>query len=87
VVAGPARAAPGATMTETTTAADKLRRLDAEMYTAETLAERLLCSPRHVWRMHDAGDLPAAVRIGRLVRWPRTLIDRWVSDGCPKRRR
>ena len=64
----------------------RLAKLAAEMHTADDIAQLLQCSVRHVWRMHDAGDLPAAVRVGRLVRWPKLLIATWIQDGCPKRR-
>jgi predicted DNA-binding transcriptional regulator AlpA len=43
----------------------------------------LQVSERHVWRLHDGGRMPAAVRLGRLVRWPKVLIDTWVAGGCP----
>lgn len=66
---------------------DRLQALEHSLYTADEVADRLQCSVRHVWRMHDDGRLPAALRIGRLVRWPRPLIDRWIADGCPRARR
>ena len=47
------------------------------------VAALLDCSPRHVYRMSDAGRMPAPVRVGALVRWPRAVIDSWVADGCP----
>ena len=65
----------------------RLQPLEPHLYTANDVADRLRCSVRHVWRLHDAGDMPAAVRVGRLVRWPRKFIDDWVAAGCPKRRR
>lgn len=65
----------------------RFRALNADLLTAQEVAAKLRCSVRHVWRMHDAGALPAAVRLGRLVRWPKPLIDSWVAAGCPKRRR
>ncbi len=65
----------------------RLRALNADLLTAQDVAAKLQCSLRHVWRLHDAGTLPAALRLGRSVRWPKPLIDRWIADGCPKRRR
>ena len=59
----------------------------ALVYTVPQLAAALGISKRLVHRKHAAGELPAAVRIGRLVRWQRAVIDRWVADGCPPRRR
>jgi excisionase family DNA binding protein len=40
------------------------------------------CSPRHIYRMADAGLMPAPVRLGALVRWRRTDLDEWVASGC-----
>ena len=53
------------------------------LLTAEDLAGQLSCSPRHVRRMSDRGAMPAPVRVGRLVRWDRESIERWVASGCP----
>jgi excisionase family DNA binding protein len=61
----------------------KLVLTDPLFYTVDDVAALLQVSKRHVWRMHDAGRMPAAVRLGRLVRWPKALIDDWVRDGCP----
>jgi excisionase family DNA binding protein len=47
------------------------------------VAAMLDCSPRHVYRLADAGRMPAPVRIGALVRWRRTDIDNWLKDRCP----
>ncbi len=47
------------------------------------LAALLKCSARHVWRMADAGKMPRPYKIGALCRWDRTLIERWVAEGCP----
>lgn len=74
-------------MSTAPTTADRQQALADQLYTADDLAARLQCSVRHVWRLHDSGALPAALRVGRLVRWPKPLIDRWLADGCPPRRR
>lgn len=55
----------------------------ASVYTAGDLARRLKCSVRHVWRMSDAGKLPPAIRLGALVRWDASVIEKWIADGCP----
>ena len=47
------------------------------------VAALLDCSPRHVYRLADAGRMPAPVRVGALVRWRRTDIDSWLAAGCP----
>lgn len=40
------------------------------------------CSPRHVFRLSDAGRMPRPVRLGSLVRWRRREILDWIADGC-----
>jgi predicted DNA-binding transcriptional regulator AlpA len=60
--------------------------LAAAVYDAPDLADLLTVSERQVWRMKDAGLLPPALRIGRLVRWQRSVIDEWIARGCPKPR-
>ena len=56
-------------------------------YTAADLTRVLSISLRHVWRLSDAGKLPASIRLGKLVRWPKLLIDEWLAAGCPARPR
>ena len=40
------------------------------------VAEKLDCSPRHIYRMADAGRMPAPLRLASLVRWDLEKIDR-----------
>jgi excisionase family DNA binding protein len=47
------------------------------------VAALLGCSPRHVYRLSDAGRMPAPVRLSALVRWRRTEIEQWIAAGCP----
>ncbi len=47
------------------------------------VAALLHCSPRHVYRLSDAGRMPPPVRIGALVRWQRQAIDQWIAANCP----
>tara|TARA_Y100000310_G_scaffold308193_1_gene351048 strand:- start:1791 stop:2048 length:258 start_codon:yes stop_codon:yes gene_type:complete len=42
------------------------------------------CSSRHVRRLADAGRMPRPIKLGSLVRWPRSVIEQWIADGCPK---
>ncbi|MGA2062454.1 MAG: excisionase family DNA-binding protein [Thermoguttaceae bacterium] len=49
----------------------------------ETVADKLSCSSRHVYRLADAGRMPLPVRLGSLVRWDLDEIDVWISQGCP----
>jgi excisionase family DNA binding protein len=46
------------------------------------VAAMLGCSTRHVYRLADAGRMPAPVRIGALVRWPRSTLEKWIAEGC-----
>jgi excisionase family DNA binding protein len=46
------------------------------------VARLLNCSPRHVYRLADGGRMPAAVRIGALVRWSRQSVLDWIAEGC-----
>jgi predicted DNA-binding transcriptional regulator AlpA len=50
-------------------------------------ADVLQCSTRHVRRLVDAGKCPQPVRLGGCVRWPRTVVEKWVADGCPNCRK
>ena len=52
----------------------------------DAVARLLTCSPRTVWRLSDAGKMPAPVRIGRLARWPLKLLTEWIGEGCPAMR-
>jgi excisionase family DNA binding protein len=47
------------------------------------VAAVLGCSPRHVYRLADAGKMPKPVRLGALVRWSKATIEKWIADGCP----
>lgn len=51
------------------------------------VSELLGCSRRTVRRLNDAGAMPAAIRIGALLRWRRSEIEQWIAAGCPRTRR
>jgi excisionase family DNA binding protein len=70
-------------MTETATATETLPAL----LDVKTVAALLDCSPRHVYRLSDAGRIPSPIRIGTLVRWSRQKIQDWIDQGCPSCRR
>lgn len=59
------------------------------LLTVRQVAETLGCSPRHVYRLADAGRMPRPVRLGSLIRWrrqtgdPTTGIEDWIDAGCP----
>jgi excisionase family DNA binding protein len=47
------------------------------------VAAMLNCSTRHVYRLCDAGRMPAPVKLGSLVRWSAAAIREWIDNGCP----
>jgi excisionase family DNA binding protein len=51
-------------------------------YTVPDLASSKQCSPRHIWRLIDAGKIPGVYRLGRLVRIHRATADAWFASGC-----
>ena len=53
--------------------------VEAATYTADELAILLNVSVRHVWRLRDLNQLPASIRLGKLVRWPRKLVNEWLA--------
>jgi excisionase family DNA binding protein len=46
------------------------------------VAARLHCSPRHVRRLVERGQFPAPVKLGSLIRWPRSTVEDWIDEGC-----
>jgi len=66
-------------------AAAAAAQLETSTYTVPQIARLLQCSERHVWRLADRGAIPGQLRIGRLVRYARSVVDRWIADGCPTR--
>jgi excisionase family DNA binding protein len=54
----------------------------AALLDVQAVAALLNCSPRHVYRLSDGGKMPAPIRLGSLVRWPRQSLDAWLADGC-----
>lgn len=54
----------------------------AALLSVGDVAQMLGCSARHIYRLADAGRMPPPVKLGSLVRWPRTAIDDWVANGC-----
>jgi len=55
----------------------------AELLDVRTVAAMLGgCSARHIYRLVDAGRMPAPVKLGALVRWRRAELMAWLADGC-----
>jgi excisionase family DNA binding protein len=51
------------------------------------VAQMLGRSARHVYRLADAGRMPAPVEPGALVRWNQAAIEDWIAAGRPAGRR
>jgi excisionase family DNA binding protein len=67
----------------------KIRLSDAvepALLDVRAVARMLDCSWRHVYRMADAGRMPRPIRLNSLVRWRKSDIDKWLSEGCPPMR-
>ena len=67
-------------MTTTTTPAEKRQALENGTYDVPDLAAMLKCSERHVRRMIDARQIPGIIRLGRLVRFHKRLVDEWLTS-------
>ena len=55
----------------------------AELLDVNAVGKLLGCSPRHVYRLSDAGKMPPPLRLGALVRWRRSAVLGWIDEGCP----
>lgn len=53
----------------------------------QAVSDMLGCSTRHVYRLCDAGRMPAPLKLEALVRWPRESIEEWIRAGCPSSRK
>lgn len=57
--------------------------VSAKLLNVQAVAALLGCSQRHVYRLSDAGRMPAPVKLGALVRWSAGAIKEWIDAGCP----
>lgn len=55
---------------------------DQLLLSARQVAEMLNISTRTLWRLKSAGKLPAAIRIGKCIRWRREDLNTWIEEGC-----
>lgn len=53
------------------------------MLDVKEVAALLKCSARHITRLEESGQMPPAVRLGRLCRWNRAAVEARIADGCP----
>lgn len=54
-------------------------KISQAVYTRQDVANLLGISERHVDRMSAANQIPGILRVGRLVRFGRAIIDRWMA--------
>jgi predicted DNA-binding transcriptional regulator AlpA len=59
-------------------------RNDPLMLSMKDVAHLMQCSDKHVVNLRKQARMPACIKLGTLVRWPRTLIEAWIADGCPE---
>lgn len=51
-----------------------------DLLTTQDMAKLLRCGARTLRRKELAGEIPAPVRTGRIKRWRRSDIDRWMEE-------
>ncbi len=54
----------------------------AALLDVRAVAALLDCSARHVYRLADAGRMPAPLKLGALIRWRADEIRDWIENGC-----
>ncbi len=53
------------------------------MMSVDDVAMEVGCCTRSVRRWADSGRMPKPIKLGSLIRWPRTVIEQWIAEGCP----
>lgn len=48
----------------------------------QAVSKMLGCSPRHVYRLSEARQMPQPIRLAELIRWRLTDIQCWIETGC-----
>lgn len=51
-----------------------------ELLTKKQIAHSLKLSSRSIDRKISRGEFPKGMKIGSLVRWPKSLVDNWVRE-------
>ncbi len=59
---------------------EKRAALEAGTYDVPDVAAMLKCSERHIRRMIDARKIPGMIRVGRLVRFHKRIVDEWLMS-------
>jgi len=58
-----------------------------ELLDVNSVAKQFDCSIRHLKRLSDSGRMPSPIKLGALVRWSKTSLERWIEDGCPSQKK
>jgi excisionase family DNA binding protein len=53
------------------------------LLSTKEVADLLDCSIKTVYRLRDAGRIPAPLHIGRDLRWRLDRLQTWIDRGCP----
>lgn len=61
------------------TATEKRAVFENGTYDVPDISGLLKCSERHVRRMIDAREIPGMIRLGRLVRFHKRIVDEWLT--------
>ncbi len=56
---------------------------ETRLLDVNAVAKLLSCSARHVYRLADSGRMPRPKKLGALVRWDRSELEKWLADDCP----
>jgi excisionase family DNA binding protein len=56
---------------------------EALVLSTRDVAKLMQCSDRHITNLRKQGRMPPCIKLGTLVRWPRTIIEGWIASGCP----
>ncbi len=54
-----------------------------ELLDREVVGRMLGVHPRSLLHFVRRGEIPAPVKIGRLVKWNRRELEKWLDAGCP----
>jgi len=65
-------------------ATESVHTTGAALLDATAVAALLSCSRRNIYRLSDGGLMPRPIKLGRLTRWRRSEVERWIEDGCSK---
>ena len=55
-------------------------RMETELLTVRDVSRALKVSTRQIWKLLAGGRMPKPIRIGRSVRWPVAVIERWIDE-------